>query len=136
MFEGIDHIGAPTWNADAAAAFYEAAGIPVAFEQTIDEYGIHAVFIGFDGVYLEFLEPTGDGPSKEFLERHGNGYQHIAYRVSDIDSAVASLRADGITFQSDEPIDGIGNARVIFVEERHTAGLQVELVERNGMPAE
>jgi methylmalonyl-CoA/ethylmalonyl-CoA epimerase len=136
MFEGIDHIGAPTWDADAAAAFYEAAGVPVAFEQTIEEYGIRAVFVGIDGVYLEFLEPIGEGPSKSFLERHGNGYQHIAYRVSDIDSAVASLRADGITFQSDEPIDGVGNARVIFVEERHTAGLQIELVERDGVPAE
>lgn len=134
MFERIDHIGAPTWDADAAAAFYEAAGVPVAFEQTIEEHGIRAVFIGIDGVYLELLEPIGEGPTKEFLERHGNGFQHVAYRVEDVDAAVASLRADGVTFRTDEPIEGAGNARVIFVEERHTAGLQTELVERDGTP--
>lgn len=134
MFECIDHIGAPTWDADAAAAFYEAAGMPVAFEQTMEEHGIRAVFIGIDGVYLELLEPIGDGSTKEFLQRHGNGIQHVAYRVSDIDSAITSLRADGITFQTDEAIEGVGNARVIFVEERHTAGLQTELVEREGTP--
>lgn len=131
MFVQIDHVGAPTWNADGAAAFFEAAGVPVAFEQEISEYGIRAVFLAFDGVYLELLEPTGDGPTRTYLERHGPGYQHVAYRVEDVDSAVASLRADGVTFLTDDPIDGAGNARVIFVDERHTGGFQVELVERN-----
>jgi methylmalonyl-CoA epimerase len=131
MFEQIDHIGAPTWDADGAAAFFEATGISIAFEQEIPEYNIRAVFLAFDGVYLEFLEPTGDGPTKTFLERHGPGYQHVAYRVENIDDAVTSLRADGITFQSDDPIDGAGNARVIFVDEHHTGGFQIELVERD-----
>lgn len=134
MFKCIDHLGIPTWDADAAAVFYEAAGIPVAFEQTMEEYNLRAVFIGVDGIYLEFLEPTGDGPTKEFLQRHGNGIQHVAYRVSDIDAAITSLRTDGVTFQTDEAIEGAGNARVIFVEERHTAGVQTELVEREGTP--
>ena len=130
MFDRIDHIGAPTWDADNAAEFYQAAGVPVEFERTVEEYGIRAVFLEFGGVYLELLEPIGEGPARTYLKRHGPGYQHIAYRVADVDSAVASLRADGVTFRTDEPVDGAGDARVIFVEERHTAGLQVELVER------
>lgn len=126
----IDHIGAPTWDADGAAAFYERAGIPVVFDETIDEYNVRAVFLDFDGVYLEFLEPTGPGNVKTFLERHGPGYQHVAYRVPDIDAAVAKLDAEGVSFKTDGPVAGAGTARVIFVEERFTDGLQVELVER------
>lgn len=127
---GIDHVGVPVWNADEASAFFQHANVPVAIDDRLPEYNIRAVFLEFDGVYLELLEPTGPGNVKTFLERHGPGYQHVAYRVPDIDRAVERLRADGVTFQSDEPVEGAGNARIIFVEERHTAGLQTELVER------
>lgn len=130
----IDHIGAPVWNADAAASFFEAVGVPVVYEETNDEYNVRAVFLDFDGVYLEFLEPTGPGATKTFLERHGPGFQHVAYDVPDIDKAVEELRHDGITFLTDEPIQGAGSSRVIFVEERHTGGFQTELVERTGRP--
>lgn len=126
----IDHIGAPVWEADGAAAFFETAGVPVAIDETLEAFNIRAVFLDFDGVYLEFLEPIGPGNVKTFLERHGPGYQHVAYRVLDVDEAVAALRGEGVTFQSDEPMDGAGGARIIFVEERHTGGFQVELVER------
>ena len=127
---GIDHVGAPTWDAAAAAAFYTELGVPVVHEEVVEEHAIAAVFLEFDGVYLEFLEPTGPGPVKTFLERHGPGYQHVAYRVPDLDAAIAELREQGVRFQTDEPLDGVGGARVIFVEEADTAGLQTELVER------
>lgn len=129
-FTQIDHVGAPVWDADAAAAFFEAAGVEVAIDEVLDEFNIRAVFLDFDGVYLEFLEPTGPGNVKTFLERHGPGYQHLAYRVPDVDEAVAGLRDEGVTFQTEAPMDGAGGARIIFVEERHTGGFQVELVER------
>jgi methylmalonyl-CoA/ethylmalonyl-CoA epimerase len=128
--EGIDHVGAPVWNADTAAAFFERAGKEVVLDETLPAYNIRAVFLDFDGVYLEFLEPTGPGNVKTFLERHGPGYQHMAYEVPDVDAAVDTLRADGVAFQSDEPMPGAGETRIIFVEERYTAGFQVELVER------
>lgn len=127
----IDHIGAPTWDAAAAASFFLDAGVPIVHEEHIDQFNIDAVFLDFDGVFLEFLEPTGAGPTKTFLERHGPGFQHIAYRVPDIDEAIADLRTDGVRFQTNSPIDGVGGARVIFVEENHTAGFQTELVERS-----
>lgn len=126
----IDHVGAPTWDAATAAEFYTRQGVKVVHEETIEEYNIDTVFLDFDGVYLEFLEPTGAGPTKSFLERHGPGFQHLAYRVPDIDAAVANLRADGVRFRTDEPVEGGGNARIIFVEEADTAGFQTELVER------
>jgi methylmalonyl-CoA epimerase len=126
----IDHIGAPVWSADDALVFYDHTQTTVDIDEIVPEYNIRAVFMDFDGVYLEFLEPAGPGNVKTFLERHGPGFQHIAYRVEDIDVAVRALRENGISFQSDDPVEGAGDARIIFVEERYTAGLQVELVER------
>lgn len=126
----IDHVGVPVWNADEAISFFEYVNVPVAIDDQLPEYNIRAVFLDFDGIYLELLEPTGPGNVKTFLERHGPGYQHVAYRVPDIDRTVDRLRADGMTFQSQEPQDGAGDSRIIFLEERHTGGLQTELVER------
>lgn len=126
----IDHVGVPVWNADEAMRFFEYVNVPVAIDDQLPEYNIRAVFLDFDGIYLELLEPTGPGNVKTFLERHGPGYQHVAYRVPDIDRTADRLRADGMTFQSPEPQDGAGDSRIIFLEERHTGGLQTELVER------
>ena len=126
----IDHVGVPVWNANEAISFFEHVNVPVAINDQLPEYNIRAVFLDFDGIYLELLEPTGPGNVKTFLERHGPGYQHVAYRVPDIDRTVDRLRADGMTFQSPEPQDGAGDSRIIFLEERHTGGLQTELVER------
>lgn len=128
----IDHIGAPVWDADGAVAFYDHADIPIVLDDVIEDFNIRAVFLDFDGVYLEFLEPIGAGTVKTFLERHGPGYHHVAYRVPDIEATMAALRAVGIEFQSDEPLLGAGESRIVFVEERHTNGFPVELVERNG----
>ena len=126
----IDHVGVPVWNANEAISFFEHVNVPVAIDDQLPEYNIRAVFLDFDGIYLELLEPTGPGNVKTFLERHGPGYQHVAYRVPDINRTVDRLRADGMTFQSPEPQDGAGDSRIIFLEERHTGGLQTELVER------
>lgn len=126
----IDHIGAPTWDAKNAATFFQRVGVPIVHEEAIVEFNIYAVFLDFNGVFLEFLEPTGDGPAKTFLERHGPGFQHLAYKVPDIDAAMAELRDEGVRFQTDKPIDGVGGSRVVFVEEADTSGFQTELVER------
>lgn len=126
----IDHVGVPVWNAASATAFFETVGVPVSFTETLDEYNVRVVFLDVGGVYVELLEPTGPGNVKTFLERNGPGYQHIAYRVDDVDDAVAHLRAAGVEFQTSDPVAGAGDSRIIFLEEHHTGGLQTELVER------
>ena len=130
----IDHIGAPTWDADAASSFFQIWDVPVIYEEVNEEYNVRAVFLDIDGVYLEFLEPTGPGATKTFLERHGPGFQHVAYEVGDIDHTVAELRDQGVTFQTEAPVPGAGSSRIIFIEEHHTGGFQTELVERTGRP--
>lgn len=126
----IDHIGVPVWDADAATTFFEHLDVTIAFTDQLADYNVLAVFLEVDGVYVELLEPTGPGNVKTFLERNGPGYQHTAYRVEDIETAVAELRDVGVMFQTNDPVPGAGDSRIIFLEERHTGGLQTELVER------
>lgn len=127
----IDHIGVPVWNANDAMAFFEHTDVDVKLVEELEPYNVLAMFLDIGGTYLEFLEPIGEGNVKTFLERHGPGYQHVAYRVPDLDDVLGTMRGEGLTFQSEEPLDGAGGSRIVFLEERWTAGLQVELVERN-----
>jgi catechol 2,3-dioxygenase-like lactoylglutathione lyase family enzyme len=54
-------------------------------------------FFAFDNISLELIEPVG-GPStwQEFLDTHGQGVHHIAFRVADMDDEVALLKAKGM----------------------------------------
>lgn len=126
----IDHVGAPIWDATNAVAFFQRVGVPIVHDETVDPFNIHAVFLTLDSVFLEFLKPTGEGPAKAFLEHHMPGFQHLAYRVPDIDASMAELGTVGIRLRTDEPVTGVGDSRVVSVEEVHTAGFQTTLIER------
>lgn len=54
-------------------------------------------FFDLGGVSLELIEPVG-GPSvwQEFLDTRGEGVQHIAFKVQDMEGQVAALQANGM----------------------------------------
>ena len=46
---------------------------------------------------VELLESTApDGPISKYIEKKGEGIQHVAFRVKDIDSALSELKQKGI----------------------------------------
>ena len=46
---------------------------------------------------VELLESTApDGPVAKFIEKKGQGFQHIAFRVANIDEALEELKAKNI----------------------------------------
>lgn len=128
-FDTLDHIGILTADAGAMTTSFTNLGLPVVADEHFDEYNVRVVFLKSGDMYLELLEPTGSGLIREHYDEYGEGYQHVAYRVDDIDAAVGELREQGVTFEEDEPRAGAGESRIIFIDPTHTAGLSVELVE-------
>ena len=53
-------------------------------------------FIRLENITIEIIEPIG-GPStwQEFLDKHGEGVHHIAFRVEDMDKTIAMLETKG-----------------------------------------
>nr|MCU0564254.1 VOC family protein [Desulfobacterales bacterium] len=81
---------------------------------------------------VELLESTApDGPIAKYLEKKGEGIQHVAFRVADIDAALAELKAKGIQLIDQTPRKGAGGARIAFIHPKATSGVLVELCERN-----
>ena len=50
-----------------------------------------------EGVEIELLQPvSGQSPHQEFLDSKGEGIQHIAFAVDDLEKAVEKLTKQGI----------------------------------------
>jgi len=77
----LDHIGIAVKNMDEALAFYR------------DTLGISSVFLPLGDTELELLESTSpDGPVAKFIEKRGEGIQHVALRVENIEEALKELK--------------------------------------------
>ena len=80
---------------------------------------------------VELLESTApDGPIARYIEKKGEGIQHIAFRVENIDEALEELKEKGIQLIDETPRTGAGGARIAFLHPKSTGGVLVELCER------
>ena len=80
---------------------------------------------------LEFLESTApDGPIAKFIEKNGEGIQHIALRVDNIEEALKEMEEKGIRMIDTKPRYGAGNARIAFMHPKATKGILLELSQR------
>lgn len=131
MFGLIDHVGVAVEDLDAALALYEGSfAMPLAHRETVEEQGVEAVLLDVGNCHVELLAPLGpDTPVGKFLERSGPGLHHVAYRVDDIDAALAELERQGVRMIDTEPRTGIRNSRVAFCHPKATGSVLTEIVE-------
>jgi methylmalonyl-CoA epimerase len=131
MFGLIDHVGVAVDDLDEAIALYQGKlEMPLAHRETVTEQGVEAVLLDVGDCHVELLRPLGPETAVgRFLDRKGPGLHHVAYRVDDIDAALARLRSEGIELIDQEPRTGIRNSRVAFVHPRATGSVLTEIVE-------
>jgi methylmalonyl-CoA/ethylmalonyl-CoA epimerase len=131
VFGLIDHVGVAVEDLDRALALYEGTfGMPVAHRETVTEQGVEAVLLDVGDCHVELLRPLGERTAVgKFLARRGPGLHHVAYRVDDIESALARLRELEVELIDNEPRTGIRRSRVAFLHPRSTGGVLTELVE-------
>ncbi|MBI5063691.1 MAG: VOC family protein, partial [Desulfatitalea sp.] len=81
---------------------------------------------------VELLESTApDGPVAKHIEKRGEGIQHIAFRVENIEEALAELKAKGVRLIDEKPRIGAGGAKIAFLHPKETGGVLVELCQRD-----
>jgi methylmalonyl-CoA/ethylmalonyl-CoA epimerase len=126
----LDHVAIAVESIASSQPLFEsllgAAGSPV---EHIASQGVSVVFIGSGAGRVELIEPeAADTPVGRFLARRGPGLHHIAYRVADIDAALARFAADGFDLIDKSARRGAHGKRVAFLHPRSTGGVLVELV--------
>jgi len=129
MILKIAHIGVAVKNMEEAEKFYtEALSLGISDREQLRE--IKASFIPVGDTAIELLQSTiPEGVLAKFIEKRGEGVQHIAYQVDDIEKALEDLKAKGISLIDEEPRRGAHNSRVAFLNPKSTYGVLIELVE-------
>jgi methylmalonyl-CoA/ethylmalonyl-CoA epimerase len=128
----IDHIGIAVKSIEQAGRFYtDVLGLPIQGTETVPDQKVKVAFIPITDSEVELLESTdADGPVARYIDNRGEGIQHIAYRVENIDEALAELKEKGIRLIDREARNGAGGARIAFIHPKETNGVLVELCER------
>jgi methylmalonyl-CoA/ethylmalonyl-CoA epimerase len=131
VFETIDHIGIAVSDLESAVAFYrDNFEMVEAYRETVSDLEVEAVLLDVGESHVELLSPLSqDSGVARFLQNRGDGLHHVAYRTSDIDAALDTVRATGLRLIDDRPRTGIRNSRVAFVHPEATGGVLTELVE-------
>ena len=129
MLQQIDHIGLAVNNLDETVAFYhQVMGLEVSGAEVFN--GMKIAFLRIGDSELELLEDlTPDGAIARHVAKRGEGVQHVAYRVDNIEQALQDLRAKGIALIDERPRLGARKARVAFLHPKSTMGVLIELVE-------
>jgi methylmalonyl-CoA epimerase len=133
MFVGVDHVGVAVKNLDEAIALYrDVLGFRLEGIHILIERKVRVAFFSSGGeTNIELLEPIGgDSPVAKFLESRGEGIQHVAVRVNDIEAVLAELKRKGVTLIDDKPRAGAEGAKIAFVHPKSTKGVLLELVEK------
>lgn len=133
MVKKVDHIGIAVKNLEEALKFYEdVLGLNLQGTEVVEEQKVKVAFLPIGDTEIELLESTEkDGPIAKFIEKKGEGIQHIAYRVDDIEKALEEMKEKGIRLIDEKPRYGAGGAKIAFLHPKSTNGVLVELCQRD-----
>ncbi len=100
--------------------------------EVIADEGIEIALLetGRAGAVRELLAPLSpDTTVGRFLASRGPGLHHVAYRVADIDAALAQLLQRDVELIDERPRNGVRDTRIAFIHPRATGGVLTEIVQ-------
>jgi methylmalonyl-CoA/ethylmalonyl-CoA epimerase len=129
----VDHIGIAVSNLDEAVKVYtEVLGLELAGTEVVEEQKVRVAFLPVGDTEVELLESTSpDGPIAKFIEKNGEGIQHIAFKVDNIEEAIQAMKDKGLKMIDESPRYGAGGAKIAFMHPKSTGRVLIELSERN-----
>ena len=130
----LDHIGIAVKDLQESLKFYEEIlGLKCEGTEVVEEQKVRVAFLPVGDTEVELLESTDEeGPIAKFIEKKGEGIQHLAFRVDNIEAAIEEMKEKGVKMIDEKPRYGAGGARIAFCHPKSTNGILVELSERNG----
>ncbi len=128
----LDHIGIAVKNLDETLKFYtEALGLELHGTETVEEQKVKVAFLPIGDTEVELLESTSpDGPVAKFIDKRGEGIQHLAFKVENIEEAIEHMKEKGFRMIDKKPRYGAGGAKIAFIHPKSSHGVLVELSER------
>jgi methylmalonyl-CoA epimerase len=128
MIKHISHIGIAVKDLDEGIAFYQKLGLTLEGTEEVASQMVKVAFFPVGDTRIELLAPTSeDSPIAKFIEKKGEGIQHIAFAVEDLPEALKETEEDGIRLIDKEPRPGAHGADIAFLHPKSTGGVLIEL---------
>ena len=127
----IDHVGIAVEDLERAVQEYRRLlGVEPAHRERVDDQGVEEVLFRVGSSFIQLLGALRpETPVGRSLARRGPGVHHVAYRVEDIEDALAHLREEGARLVDDAPRPGSRDTLIAFVHPASMDGVLVELVQ-------
>jgi methylmalonyl-CoA/ethylmalonyl-CoA epimerase len=112
--------------------YEEVLGLKSTGTEVVEEQKVKVAFLPTGDSEVELLESTSpDGPIAKYIAKNGEGIQHLAFRVDNLEQRLAELKEKGIRLIDEKPRYGAGGARIAFLHPKSTFGVLIELCERD-----
>ena len=129
--EKIDHICFAVEDLEKTKKIYEEnLGLVPAVEYVAESESIKVARYYIGEVAVEFMESTGAaGEVAKFIKKRGEGVFLMAYKVDDVDGALAELKAKGADLIDQEPRELFGTRYAFIQKPNQLCGVLTELIE-------
>ncbi len=132
MIKKLDHIGIAVSDMDSALRFYvDPLGLKCTHIEEVPDQNVKIAFIPAGDVNLELVQATdSESAVARFIERKGEGIQHIALLVDDIEKELDNFKEKGVALIDEKPREGAHGAKIAFLHPKSANGVLLELCER------
>ena len=130
MITKINHIGIAVNSIDETLKLYtDVLGLKVKVLEVVADQKVKTAIIPVGDTKIELIESTDpEGAIAKHIERRGEGLHHLAFEVSNIQEALATLKGKGIALIDEQPRKGVENTNISFLHPKGTKVL-MEIVE-------
>jgi len=128
----VEHIGIAVKNNNAAKKLFgDILGLHYTKSEIVAEQKVNTTFFEVGDTHVELLEATSpDSAIAKYIDKKGEGIQHIAFSVENIEESLEELKAGGVQLIDEKPRRGAGGAKVAFLHPKSTFGVLIELCEK------
>ena len=128
----IEHIGIAVKNIEESLKYYEGVlGLKCYAVEEVAEQKVKTAFLKIGEIKLELLEATSDeSPIAKFIEKRGEGVQHIAFAVNGIENVLSEVKEKGIRLIDEKPRKGAEGLDIAFLHPESTGGVLTEFCEK------
>ena len=124
----IDHIGVAVKSLEEAIPLWEKLlGTKCQNIEEVASQKVRTAFLKVGETWIELLEATSpESAIAKYIEKNGEGVQHVAFGTDDLVAEFAKAKEDGIRLIDEAPRPGAGGMDIAFLHPKSTRGVLTE----------
>ncbi len=133
MIQRAHHIDFVVRDIDRAASRFAAIfGVEPLERERLEDRGVEVVRFDVGGLWIALVQPIrDDSPVQAFLDKHGEGFFHIAFKVEDVETEAARMESEGIRLVNRIPRLGVEGWKLVDLEMEDTFGVYTQLIQED-----